>query len=171
MRSSFINFILILFIILILAGIGFMARKVFHTPPEDTLPTVKKFTPIPIVNRGKVSEERDAALESDVRKISDATRAYAKDHKGAYPESDFKNPCTGVRFCLKSVNINTQKKIYVNPIPQTREGNVDYHYQADNAKKTYCVKSPGVLETASTMLYQCTAVECKRVPFAQSCTQ
>ncbi len=171
---KFTNPILVFLILIALGVFGFFGWSAWRSQnaPSQTGAGVKieKFTPIPIVNRGKVSEERDAALEQDVRKINDAARAYAKDHAGNYPESDIRNPCSGVRICLKSVNINTVKKIYLNPIPQMAPGSADYYYRADNAKKSYCIETPVVLETASTMLFQCTQTECGRVAFTERCS-
>ncbi|OGD32563.1 hypothetical protein A3C91_01670 [Candidatus Azambacteria bacterium RIFCSPHIGHO2_02_FULL_52_12] len=172
---KFTNLILVILIILALAAFGFFGwqARQSQTAPAGPGAGVKteKFTPIPVVNRGKASEEQDAALEADVRTVNDAVRAYAKDHAGKYPESDVRNPCSGVHACLKSVNINTVKKVYLDPIPQMAPGNADYHYQADNVKKTYCVAAPVALETASTMLFECTQTACGRVPFAERCSQ
>ena len=167
-----INLILTVLIILALAAFGFFGWQAWRsqTAPGAGVQT-EKFTPIPIVNRGKASQERDAALQADVLKMNDAVRAYAKDHAGKYPEPDIKNPCSGVRICLKSVNINTVKKIYLNPIPQMTPGNADYHYQADNVKKSYCIATPVVLETASTMLFECTQIACGRVLLAERCSR
>jgi len=178
--SSKINIILIVAIILILGGIIVMAIKVINTKDvEDTVvvPSVsvgqnqssEKFEPALIVNKGKESEERDALLEADIQKINTAILAYAEDNGGRYPVSDFKNPCSGVRFCLKGVDINDTDAIYLNPIPQTKQYNLDYHYRADNQEGKYCIKTGFVLETANTMVYQCTHDGCVRVLFKDSC--
>ena len=171
MRLSYLNVILIVLIIVVLGVLGFFGWKALHveSPVKDGI--AQKFVPPVVVNRGKASEERDAVLEADVRKISDAAQSYAKSHKGAYPESDMRNPCTGASVCLKSVNINTVKKIELDPIPQIQPKGIDYYYRADNKAKTYCVKTPVVLETANTMLFECTQVQCKRVTIAESCVK
>ncbi|MBI1755185.1 hypothetical protein HY250_03065 [Candidatus Azambacteria bacterium] len=176
MTSKSLNALLIIAIVVVLAVVLFFAYRLwteqrgaaltqlFSAPQEK-----KKFSPEPIVNKGKESEDRDAALEADVRTIDAAVRAWATDHKGKYPESDFRNPCAGVRMCLKGVNINTPKKIYLERIPQAFPYHQDYYYRADNAKKTYCVKMPSMLETAAPLIFQCTQGGCAREPFVSSC--
>ena len=173
---SKLNIILIIIIITIFAVLGYLGFKswrrvqaptVNNTP--STAEAIKQFKPMPIINKGKESEERDAALEADVRKIDSAVKEYAKDHSGRYPMSYFKDPCQAVRYCLKGVNINSREKAYLNPIPQVKSGNLDYHYTADNEKKTYCAKTPMVLETANTMVFQCSHDACGRVEFKDSC--
>lgn len=169
------NPILAVLIIIVLCAFGFFGWRAWHQESpggQGKTQRTQTFVPAPqVVNRGEASRERDAILEADVRAISDAARSYAKDHKGSYPESDFKNPCTGTVICLKSVNINTSKKVYLNPIPQVKPYNMDYYYKADNAAKTYCVKTPVLLETANTMVFACTQAECKQAPALQSCTK
>lgn len=171
MRSSYLNAILIALIIMVLGTLGFFGWKALYTESPVKSGMAEKFVPPVVVNRGKVSEERDAGLEADVRKISDAAQSYAKSHKGIYPESDIQNPCTGTSYCLKSVDINTIKEIVLNPIPQIEPRGIDYYYRADNKAKTYCVKTPVVLETANTMLFQCSQTECKRVVISDSCVK
>jgi len=131
--------------------------------------TPKVFAPTPIVNKGKDSEKRDILLEQDILKINIAVQAYAEDHGGVYPKSDFQNPCSGVRFCLKSVDINNGKNVYLNPVPQVKTHNLDYYYRTDSKAKTYCIKTGFVLETAPTMIFQCTQDACQRMPFEGSC--
>src|SRR3989344_7236099 len=132
------NLVLIIIIVLVLGALAFFGSKAWQAreiPKTDTpvaSAPVKKFQPIVIENKGKESEERDAVLEADVRKIDSAVKEYAKDNKGRYPMSYFKDPCQAVRYCLKGVNINFREKPYLNPIPQVKPGNLDYHYTADN---------------------------------------
>src|SRR3989344_8413982 len=172
---SRINIILITVIILVLGTLGYFGFQAWRArkTPKTNIPAVsapvKKFQPIVIENKGKESEERDAALEADVRKIDSAVKEYAKDHDGRYPMSYFKDPCQAVRYCLKGVNINSREKAYLNPIPQVKSGNLDYHYTADNEKKIYCARTPMVLETANTMVFQCSHDACGRVEFEKAC--
>lgn len=163
-----INIILIVIIILILGALAFFGFKLWRQSKPPAQP-VKKFELMLITNKGKESEDRDAAMEADVRKIDSAVREYAQDHQGAYPLSDFKNPCRGVRMCLKGVNINSKEKAYLDKIPQIQPSGTDYYYAADNAKKTYCAKTPFVLETANTMVFQCTPDACGQVEFEKAC--
>ena len=72
-------------------------------------------------------------------------------------------------MCLKGVNINSKDKVYLALIPQIPPSGSDYHYTADNTKKTYCVKMPFVLETASTMVFQCTEGGCEKAEFEKAC--
>ncbi len=172
MSSKFLNIMLSVIIAVILGGMVFFGFRLWSEKKgEEPEPAsfAGSFSPTPIVNKGKESQDRDAEMEAEVRAISAAAQAYAADHKGMYPESDFRNPCAGVRYCLKGVNINSKQKSYLDPIPQTAAHRLDYHYQADNVKKTYCVKTPHVLETDSSMLFQCTQAECARIPFQNSC--
>ena len=170
-----INLVLIIIIVLVLGTLGYFgfqtwqAREIPKTNTPAVSAPVKKFQPIVIENKGKESEERDAALETDVRRIDSAVKEYAKDNKGRFPMSYFKDPCQAVRYCLKGVNINSREKAYLNPIPQVKPGNLDYHYTADNEKKTYCARTPMVLETANTMVFQCTPDACGRVEFEKAC--
>jgi hypothetical protein len=82
---------------------------------------------------------------------------------------DFKNPCSGVQYCLKEVNINTAIKRYLETIPQVEPSGEDYHYRAENATESFCVKTPGVLETANTSVFQCTGKGCGKVLFGERC--
>lgn len=172
MSSKFLNIIISAAIIAILGAMVFFGFRLWlekNNTVQTPIPSVAKFSPAPIANKGKESEERDAEMEAEVRALSAAARAYAADHAGKYPESDFRNPCAGVRYCLKGVNINSKQKIYLDPIPQASLHRLDYHYRADNAKKKYCVITPHVLETDTAMLFQCTETECGRVPPEKSC--
>ena len=171
MNTKYINFILIVVIAVVVGGIGFFGWKALRDRQANDLPTGQKEfpVPVPITNKGKESEERDAALERDVRMISDAVLAYAKDHNGKYPESDFRNPCSGARFCLKGVDINTKTKQYLEAVPQAQPHKTDYHYRSDNVAKTYCVRSVVILETAIPNVFQCTQSECGKVPIGESC--
>lgn len=174
MNTKIINGILIGVIAVVIAVIGFFAWRVFFgdtTPGSQQQPGSERIfpEPTPITNKGKESEDRDAALERDIRIINDAVVAYATDHAGKYPESDFKNPCTGVRYCLKGVNINTGEKAYLPVIPQIAPDNSDYHYRADNKKKSYCIVTPSVLETDTAKVFQCTEGGCGRIPLEDQC--
>ena len=170
-----INSVLIIIIVLFLGALAFFGFRAWQARgiPKTNTPAVsapvKKFQPIVIENKGKESEERDAILEADVIKIDSAVKEYAKDHSGRYPMSYFKDPCQAVRYCLKGVNINSREKAYLNPIPQVKPGNLDYHYTADNEKTKHCAKTPMVLETANTMVFQCTPDACGRVEFEKAC--
>lgn len=173
MNTKIINIILIAAILAVAGVIGFFAWRAFSgvAPEEQQKPIVgeKQFpAPTPITNKGKVSEDRDAALERDARAINDAVVAYAKDHKGKYPESDFKNPCAWVRYCLKGVDINTKEKIYLSSIPQTPGESADYYYRADNARKKYCITTPP-LETDIGKVFQCTETACGRISAENQC--
>ena len=171
MNTKYINSILIIIIAVIVVAGGFFGWKAWSgrgaAQKQET--TQKKFVPFVVENKGKESEDRDAAKELDVRVIADAVLAYAKDHKGRYPESDFKNPCSGVQYCLKEVNINTAIKRYLETIPQVEPSGEDYHYRAENATESFCVKTPGVLETANTSVFQCTEKGCGKVLFGERC--
>lgn len=169
MNTKYINFILIAVIGVVITGIGFFGWKTWNSrQTDDLLSGEKEFpTPTPITNKGKESEDRDAALERDVRMISDAALAYAKDHDGRYPVSDIKNPCSGARSCLKGIDINTKTKRYLEAVPQTYK--TDYHYRSDNDAKTYCVRSVVMLETAAPHVFQCTHNECGKVLISESC--
>lgn len=171
MNTKYINFILIAGIAVAITGMGFFGWKTWsgRNDAQKQETTQKKFVPFVVENKGKESEDRDAAKEQDVRMISDAVFAYAKDHNGKYPESDFKNPCSAVQYCLKGVNINTATKRYLEAVPQVKPSKADYHYRAENAQGTFCVKIPGVLETANTSVFQCTEKGCGRVLFKESC--
>lgn len=178
MSSKFLNIFLAVAIVLILGSMLFFGFRLWLekkdaesviAPMPVLSPAVKKFSPTPTVNRGKASEEHDTAMETAVRAIGAAAQAYAADHKGKYPESDFRNPCAGVRYCLKGVNINNKQKTYLDPIPQVPPYRLDYHYRADNLKKMYCVKTPTVLETDMTKLFQCTQAECGKVAPEKDC--
>lgn len=173
--TSKLNTILIIIILAVFTMLGYFGFKMWRQPKPSAQPApsageaVKKFEPVLITNKGKESDERDAALEADLRKIDAAVREYAKDHNGRYPMSYFKDPCQAVRYCLKGVNINEKEKVYLNPVPQTKPGSLDYHYTADNEKKTYCARTPHVLETANTMIFQCAPSGCGRVGFEKAC--
>lgn len=176
MNTKIFNGILIGAIVIVVAAIGFFAWQLlsggtislpfFTGRPggESIYPE-----PTPITNKGKESEDRDAMLERDVRAIRDGVIAYAQDHDGKYPESDFKNPCSGVRYCLKGTDINTREKIYLSVIPQIQPDRLDYHYRADNQKKSYCIVTPSVLETDLEKVFQCTEGACGRVALAEQC--
>ena len=170
-----INLVLTIIIILILGALAFFgfqtwqAREIPKTNTPAVSAPVERVKLMTIENKGKESEDRDAILEADARKIDSAVKEYAKDNNGRYPMSYFKDPCQAARYCLKGVNINSREKAYLNPIPQVKPGNLDYHYTADNEKKTYCVKTPMVLETANTMVFQCTPDACGRVEFEKAC--
>ena len=171
MNTKYINFVLIAGIAAVVTVGGFFGWKAWSgrgAEPKQETPQ-KKFIPFVVENKGKESEDRDAAKELDVRAIADAVLAYAKDHNGKYPESDFKNPCSAVQYCLKGVNINTPAKRYLETIPQVDLSKADYHYRAENARGAFCVKIPGVLETANTSVFQCTEKGCGRVLFKESC--
>lgn len=173
-----LNIVLIVVIIVVLGVIVFFGWNM-RTSKKDTSkqdpqaqtpqkPAVK-FTPIIVENKGKISEERDAQLEKDVQAINDAVRIYATDHNGKYPESYFTNPCTGVMYCLKGVDINTKENTYLKAVPQVKPNFVDYYYRAYNKQKTYCIKTPSVLETANTSVFQCTETKCEKIGFKESC--
>ena len=170
-----INLVLTIIIILILGALAFFgfqtwqARGIPKTNTPAVSAPVERVKLMTIENKGKESEERDVALEADVRKIDSAVKEYAKDHSGRYPMSYFKDPCQAVRYCLKGVNVNSREKAYLNPIPQVKPGNLDYHYTADNEKKTYCARTPMVLETANTMVFQCSHDACGLVEFEKAC--
>lgn len=174
--SSKLNTVLIIAIVLIAGILGYFGFRMWRgaklpaqtTPPIAVEPAKKFVLPV-VVNKGKESEERDAILEADVRKIDVAVKEYAKDHQGAYPLSYFKNPCRGVRMCLKGIDINSKEKSYLDLIPQIPPSGTDYHYTADNTKKSYCAKTPFVLETASTTIFQCTQEGCGRAEFEKAC--
>ena len=172
-----VNIILIIVIILILAGFGAIffylkkdAGSSLQTPSSGTVqkPQYVEHIPVRIVNKGEESEIRDKAMEDGALKINAAVMAFAKDN-GKYPESDMKNLCLGTRICIKETNINQNDKIYLHPIPQVGEVKLDYYYKADNQENTYCVKTPRVLETASTTIFQCTQDGCGRTIFKESC--
>ena len=170
-----INLVLIIIIIAVFAVLGYFgfqtwqARGIPKTNTPAVSAPVERVKLMTIENKGKESEDRDAILEADVRKIDSAVKEYAKDHDGRYPMSYFKDPCQAVRYCLKGVNINSREKAYLNPIPQVKSGNLDYHYTADNEKKTYCARTPMVLETANTRVFQCSHDACGRVEFEKAC--
>jgi len=172
---SKLNTILIIIIIAVFAVLGYFGFQAWQERkmPKANTPAVsapvEKVKLMIIENKGKESEDRDAILEADVRKIDSAVKEYAKDHDGRYPMSYFKDPCQAVRYCLKGVNINSREKAYLNPIPQVKSGNLDYHYTADNEKKTYCARTPMVLETANTRVFQCSHDACGRVEFEKAC--
>lgn len=172
MNTKFLNVILVGAIVAVVGVMGFFAWRLFPggTEQQKTIISEKKFPePTPITNKGKESEDRDAMLERDVRALSDAAIAYAADHAGKYPESDFKNPCSGVQYCLKGVNINSREKIYLPVIPQVQPYRLDYHYRADNAKKTYCIVTPSVTETHTGKVFQCTEKACEYVSPKDAC--
>ncbi len=171
MNTKYINFVLIAVIVVVVGGMGFFGWRAWsdRAVEQKQEVTQKKFIPFVVENKGKESEEHDAAMERDVRTINDAVLAYAKDHKGKYPESDFKNPCSGVQYCLKGTDINTKSKRYLESIPQAEPSKADYHYRAENTKGTFCVKIPGVLVTENTSVYQCTEKGCERILFGESC--
>lgn len=171
MRTTHFNIILIVLIIMVLGVFGFFGWKAFNSKEQTHNEVIQKFVPDEVINRGKPSEDRDAVLEADVRKINEAIQLYAKNHKGIYPESNIQNPCTGTSYCLKSVDLSQTERIFLNPIPQIQPNNIDYYYRADNKTKTYCIKTPVVLETVNTMLYECTQIECKRVLLSESCVK
>jgi len=172
---SKLNTILIIIIIAVFAVLGYFGFQAWQERkmPKANTPAVsapvEKVKLMIIENKGKESEDRDAILEADVRKIDSAVKEYAKDHDGRYPMSYFKDPCQAVRYCLKGVNVNSREKAYLNPIPQVKPGNLDYHYTADNEKKTYCARTPMVLETANTRVFQCSHDACGRVEFEKAC--
>ncbi|MEK7519681.1 MAG: hypothetical protein AAB581_00325 [Patescibacteria group bacterium] len=179
MTRRSLNAALIVLIAAVFAVLAFMGWRAYNSsfaPEGPPLGSVaphsilqKDFQPMPVVNKGKKSQERDAALEADVRAVSDAVVAYAKDHTGIYPESDIKNPCAGVRYCLKGTDINAKNTIYLSVIPQGKPSGLDYHYRADNQAHTYCVKTASVLETDNTKRFQCTQGGCERVAWQSSC--
>lgn len=171
MNTKYINIVLIVGILVVIGGAGFFGWKALRVRQvHDIQPVKKEFAaPTPITNTGKESEDRDAAMERDIRKINDAVEAYAKDHTGAYPESDFKNPCSGVRYCLKGVDINTKKKAYLEKVPQVQPYGTDYYYRAYSAERTYCIKTPSILETAVPNIFQCTRDGCGKALIAASC--
>lgn len=171
MSTKYINFILIAGIAVVIASVGFFGWKMWGDQKTNDLVVEKKEfpAPTPITNKGKESEERDAALERDVRMISDAVLAYAKDHDGRYPIADIKNPCSGARSCLKGVDINTKTKRYLEAVPQIQPSKTDYHYRSDNNAKTYCVRSVVMLETAAPHVFQCTHNECGKMLISESC--
>ena len=112
MNTKYINFILIVVIAVVVGGIGFFGWKALRVRQAHDVPAETREFPVPtpMTNKGKASEDRDAAMERDVRMINDAVLAYAKDHGGEYPKADSKNPCIGVRFCLKGADINKKTK-------------------------------------------------------------
>lgn len=174
MSTKYINIILIGVIVVIIGGMGFFGWRIWserdsEQKKDEAQDSQKKFVPIVVENKGKESEDRDAAMERDVRSINDAAFAYAKDHNGKYPESDFKNPCVGVQYCLKEADVNTTTRRYLERIPQVEPSKADYHYRAENTQRAFCVKTPGVLETANTLVFQCTEKGCERIPFQESC--
>lgn len=171
MNTKYINAILIGVIVLIIGGMGFFGWRIWSERQANVGMTEKREfpTPTPITNKGKESEERDAAMERDVRMINDAVLAYAKDHGGEYPKSDIKNPCFGVRFCLKGIDINTETKRYLEAVPQIEPHKTDYHYRVNESTKMYCVRTPVILETAIPNVFQCTASGCGKVPISESC--
>lgn len=171
MNTKSINFILIIVIAVVVVAGGFFGWRAWSERNDAQKQEViqKKFVPFVVENKGKESEEYDAALERGVRTINDAVLAYAKDRNGKYPESDFKNPCLGVQYCLKGTDINTKTKRYLESVPQVEPSKADYHYRAENTKGTFCVKIPGVLVTENTSVYQCTEKGCGRVLFKESC--
>lgn len=171
MNTKYINIILAVIIVFVIGTMGFFGWRMWGDRFNNgtPAPSVQVQEPQPITNKGKESEDRDAALESDVRAINDAVIVYAKDHKGMYPESDFKNPCAGVSYCLKGVNINSKKKLYLPVIPQTQHDHLDYYYRADNVKKSYCIVTPSVLETNTTKVFQCTEKVCDLVLAQDMC--
>ncbi|MBI5912829.1 hypothetical protein HY839_00080 [Candidatus Azambacteria bacterium] len=174
MNTKYINLVLVIGIVLVVAVLGFFGWQAWSDRADAQKQAGmqeprKKFVPFIVENKGKESEERDAALERDVRTINDAVLAYARDNNGKYPESDFKNPCFGVQYCMKGVNINTKKKIYLTEVPQVEPSKADYHYRAENTKGAFCIKMPGVLETENTSVFQCTEKGCERVLFTESC--
>lgn len=173
MNTKYINFFLIAVIAAVVGGMGFFGWRAWSgrsNNPAGTSSLQPQFPlPVPATNKqGKEFEENDAAMEKDVRIMNDAVLAYANDYNGKYPESDFKNPCAGVRYCLKGVNINTKAKRYLEEVPQTI-GRLDYHYRADNGAKAYCIKTPNVLETDVSSVFQCTHEGCAKTPIGKSC--
>jgi len=174
MNTKYINFVLITVIVMVAGGMGFFGWRAWSGRSDAqkqalTQEPRKEFVPFIVENKGKESEEHDAAMERDVRIINDAVLAYAKDHKGKYPESDFKNPCSGVQYCMKGTDINTTTKRYLEKIPQVEPFLADYHYRADNTKGSFCVKIPGVLVTENTSVFQCAKQGCGRVLFGERC--
>ncbi|MCR4322634.1 MAG: hypothetical protein NUV61_00920 [Candidatus Azambacteria bacterium] len=171
MNTKLINIVLIVGIVLVAGVIGFFGWKALRVPKVSPALTEQKEFPLgtPITNMGKESEERDAVLEHDVRTINEAVQAYAEDHNGKYPESDIRNPCFGVRSCLKGVNINTKTKQYLEVVPQVHPHNTDYHYRSENNASAYCVRSATILETAIPNVFQCTADGCGKVLVSESC--
>lgn len=175
MNTKYINTVLIIGIAVVVVAGGVFGWRMWSERGDVQKQAAmqeqprEKFVPFVVENKGKESEERDAAMERDVRAINDAVLAYAKDNQGKYPESDFKNPCFGVQYCLKGADINTKTKIYLKDVPQVEPSNADYHYRAENTQGTYCIKTPGVLETANTSVFQCAEKGCGRVLFQESC--
>lgn len=176
MNTKYINIVLVIGIMVVVSALGFFWWRAWSDRNDAqkqalTQEPQKKFIPFIVENKGKKSEEHDAAMERDVKAINDAVLGYAKDHAGTYPESDFRNPCSGVQYCLKGTDINTKTKRYLEKIPQVEPFKTDYHYRADNTKGSFCVEIPGVLVTENTSVFQCTENGCGRVLFQESCSR
>lgn len=175
MSTKILNGILVGAIVVVVAGMGFFAWRMFSTGTMPFFTQEKKsdervFPPqTPITNKGKESEDRDVMLERDVRAMNDAVIAYANDHAGTYPKSDFQNPCSGVMYCLKGIDINSREKIYLPVVPQVQPYLLDYYYRSDNAKKTYCIVTPSVTETHTGKVFQCTEKACDFVSPQDAC--
>jgi len=169
MSSKSINIVLIVLITLILIAMAFFAFRLWSEWGASQGPDDQMAAGIVVGN--EVPKTYDALMESGIRNISDAVRVYAVDHGGNYPVSKIENPCAGVQYCLKGADINTNDKAYLATIPQTDKSHIDYYYRSNNEKKTYCVKSPTVLATDSSSVFQCTQAECGKTPFKDACEQ
>jgi len=165
---SKLNVILIVLIAVVLGVIAFFGWRLWNEP-EPSVVRVENGGEQPSFVDTRPPKERDMAMQADMRKIESAVHAWAQDHNGAYPESDVKNPCSGVRYCLKGIHMRSGEKTYLSPIPQTIPYHLDYHYRADNKARTFCIKTPVALETEEGKLFQCTREGCGSVPFAEAC--
>lgn len=166
--TSKLNFLLVILIMATLGVIAYFGWRLWSEPVSLSVTVTENALPSALVDT-RTPAQRDVAREKDVRTIDAAVRAWAKDHRGSYPESDFKNPCSGVRYCLKGVNMKDGAQTYLAPIPQDPPHYLDYHYRADNKNHTYCVRMPLALETKQGMIFQCTQERCEAVPFAEAC--
>src|SRR3989344_4308800 len=116
---SKLNTILIVVIVVVFAMLGYFgfqawqARKMPKANTPAVSASVERVKLMTIENKGKESEDRDAILEADVRKVDSAVKEYDK--------------------------------------------------------KIYCARTPMVLETANTMVFQCSHDACGRVEFEKAC--
>lgn len=169
MSSRTLNVILVAAIAVVLGAIAFFGLRLLKGEDAPLPPLLEERPPLQPIDLGKTPEERDGHMEAGVRALNEAVVAYAADHQGKYPESDVKNPCSGVHICLKGVNINTAQKVYLIKIPQTPGFHLDYYYRADNKAKSYCVQTPTAFETEPTFVFQCTEKGCGTVSVKDAC--
>lgn len=170
MLSRTLNIILIIAIAAVIGTIAFFGFRLLQEKEDSPIPPLSEIQqPLQPAGLGKTPSERDGSMEAGVSELNDAVVAYAADHQGKYPESDFKNPCSGVRMCLKGVNINSAEKVYLIKVPQTPGFHLDYYYRADNKTKSYCVQTPTAFETKPTFVFQCTEKGCGTVSVKDAC--